>query len=326
MMLWVTHPLGYEGPLTTPADFHGKRIHVEVSRVNDALISALGGTPVHVADVGPSVARHEIDGDELGPFAPSQAWLTANVALYANALTVIANEKRYRQLSGEQRRVLRAAAARAAQRAASVMAANSDLKMIPRYCAAGHVAIASRSDLAALGKAARPVYEQLERDPQVKATIAGIRELKRRTRPEPAPKIPASCLRNDAPGLGQARDPSFLDGSYRWRITRAGALRRGGDPKDPSVGTIGGMTLRGGRWALGIPGSSTGTDHGTFKVAGNRIVFNWPQVGYTLTFTFTRRPDGTLDLTPVLPMEVGDRVVWSSSPWTRIGPPVSKVP
>jgi TRAP-type C4-dicarboxylate transport system substrate-binding protein len=328
MMLWLERPLGYQGPLTSLADFRGKRIHVEVSRLNDALVSALGGTPVHLTDVAPSVARHQVDGDESSPFPPPQAWLTANVELYADALTVIANQKRYHHLSDEQRRILRTAAARAAQGAAGVVAANSDARMIPRYCAGGHVVMASRSDLAALGQAARPVYAQLERDPQVRATIAGIRELKRHTQPDPAPKIPASCLRNAAPGLGQARDPSFLDGSYRWRITRAGALRRGGDPKDPSIGTIGGMTLRGGRWALGVPGSSTGTptDHGTFKVAGNRLAFNWPQVGYTLTFTFTRRADGTLDVTPVLPMDVGDRVVWSSAPWTRIGPPVGKTP
>ena len=81
------------------------------------------------------------------------------------------------------------------------------------------------------------------------------------------------------------------------------------------------MTLRGGSWAF-----QSSDDNGTFEIVGNRIAFKWPQVGDTLTFTFRRRADGTLDLTPVLPMDIGDRVVWSSAPWTRIGPPVRKVP
>jgi len=59
-------------------------------------------------------------------------------------------------------------------------------------------------------------------------------------------------------------------------------------------------------------------------VIGNRIAFRTPW-GYTNTFTFTRRPDGTLDLTAVLPMDTGDRLVMSSSPWTRVGPPVRSV-
>jgi hypothetical protein len=81
------------------------------------------------------------------------------------------------------------------------------------------------------------------------------------------------------------------------------------------------MTLRDGAWFGEIGGSR---DRGTFKVVGNRIAFDWPAQGYTNTFTFKRRADGTLDLTPVLPMDIGDRVVLSSSPWTRIGPPVRK--
>jgi hypothetical protein len=72
-------------------------------------------------------------------------------------------------------------------------------------------------------------------------------------------------------------------------------------------------------------GVRSGGDSGTFKVAGDRIAFDWPAVGYTNTFTFRRGADGTLYLTPVLPMDVGDRVVWSSSPWTRVGPPVRKL-
>jgi TRAP-type C4-dicarboxylate transport system substrate-binding protein len=323
MMSWLQHPMGYEGPLTTPADFRGKRIRVPVSRLNDAVISVLGATPMHLgfAQVGPSVARHELDGEEMITPGPSHTWLTANVTLFADALTVVVNERRYAKLSDQQRRVLRTAAARAAQRAATVMAANSDAKLAPRQCARGRVVVASGADRAALEQATRPVYAQLERDPQVKATIAAIRELERTTPPDRAPVIPASCSRPESVVHARERDPSFLDGTYRWRITRAGAHKVGADPDDPAVGTIPGMTLRDGGWAF--EGGSQA--RGTFTVVGNRIAFDWPAQGYTNTFTVKRRADGTLDLTPVLPMDVGDRLVWSSSPWKRIGRPVRKV-
>jgi TRAP-type C4-dicarboxylate transport system substrate-binding protein len=326
MMSWLEHPMGYEGPLTTPADFRGKRIRVPVSRLNDAVISALGATPMHLgsAQVGPSVARHELDGEEMITPGPPHTWLTANVTLFADALTVVVNERRYAKLSDQQRRVLRIAAARAAQRSAAVMAANSEAKLAPRQCARGRVVLAGGADRATLEQATRPVYAQLEHDPQVKATIGAIRELERRTPPDPAPRIPTSCSRIGSAVHARERDPSFLDGSYRWRITRAGARKVGVDPDDAAVGTIAGMTLRGGGWAL--ERSDGSRDRGTFTVVGNRIAFDWPAQGYTNSFTFKRRSDGTLELTPVLPMDAGDRLVVASSPWKRIGPPVRKVP
>ena len=288
--------------------------------------AALGATPVHAAfaQVGPLAVRHEVDGQETGFFAPPHAWITANVTLSADALTVVANERRYAKLSAAQRRILRTAAARAAQRAAVTMAADSDAKLAPGYCRAGRVVVASRANVGALKQATRPVYAQLERDPQVKATIAAIRELQSRTPADPAPKMPANCSRLASSTNADKRDPRFLDGTYRWRITRAGALGVGGSAADPAIGTTASMTLRAGGWLLEVSNGSR--DSGTFTLIGNRIAFTWPRQGYTDSFAFKRRDDGTLDLTPVLPMDVGDRVVWSSAPWTRVGPPVRKVP
>ena len=190
---------------------------------------------------------------------------------------VVVNERRYAKLSDQQRRILRTAAARAAQRAAAVMAANSDAKLAPRQCDRGRVVLASPADLAALERATRPVYAQLERDPQVKATIAAIRELERRTPPDRAPVIPASCSRPESAVHARERDPSFLDGTYRWRITRAGAPRsaltltttplghRGHDAARRRMG-LRGATARGTRarsrsWATGSP--STGRRRAT---------------------------------------------------------------
>jgi C4-dicarboxylate-binding protein DctP len=316
---WLQHPVGDAGPLRAPSDFRGKRIIVPVSRVNDALMKALGATPVHLSFTQQqrALARHEIDGQEMPAFARPNVWLTANATLSATALSVVANERRFDRLNEQQQRILRTAAAHAARRIAAVLAHNSEAKLVAGHCARGHVVLATRAELAAFQQAVDPVYAQLERDPQVKDTIAAIRELKRRAPPARTPQIPARCSRQSAATNGPARDPSFLDGTYRWRITREGARRLGADLHDPVVGKIGSATLRGGRLVLDV--SDGGHSTGTYKVYADRIAFS--MFGYTNTFWFKRSADGTLDLTAVLPMDLGDRLVMSSSPWTRVGPP-----
>src|SRR4051812_4677007 len=305
MMLWLQHPVGDAGPLKAPADFGGKRILAPVSRVSDAVLEALGATPVHLsfAQVGDAQGRHEIDGQEMPSFARPNVWLTPNVTFSADALTVIANEKRFARLSDEQQGILRSAAQRAARRAAGVIAQNSDAKLARAHCARGRVVLAGPADLAALERAPRRVYAQLERDPQVRSTIAAIRALGRRTPPDSAPDIPASCSRPPKVTRARERDPRFLDGTYRWRITRAGARKVGADPDDPVLEKIASMTLRNGGWALEV--GDGGRDRGTFKVIGNRIAFDSSAVGDTDTFTFERRADGTPGPTPGPPVAAG---------------------
>jgi TRAP-type C4-dicarboxylate transport system substrate-binding protein len=322
----LQHPLGYERPLARLADFRGMRLHVPLSRVNDAVVTALGAVPVHVGltRVGPLVIRHALDGEEMPFYAPSHTWITANLDLYADASTVVANAASYGRLSADQRRLLQQAAAGAAATMRGYWAHDNDARLAVKYCNSGHVVTAGDADRAELERAVAPVYAQLEQDPAIKATIAAIRDIGRRTAPDPAPVIPAGCSRaaTTTPIRGRERDPSFLDGTYRWRITRAGALKRGADPSDPVIEMVATMTLRGGGWAFEL-GSHDG---GTFKVVGNRISFTDARRGTTDTFTFRRRANGTLDLEPVLPMETGERTVMSSAPWVRVGPPVRKVP
>jgi hypothetical protein len=49
-------------------------------------------------------------------------------------------------------------------------------------------------------------------------------------------------------------------------------------------------------------------------------------VNSVLAFTYSADPDGTLHLMPLPSVERGDRFVWSSQPWRRIGPPVREIP
>ena len=80
----------------------------------------------------------------------------------------------------------------------------------------------------------------------------------------------------------------------------------------PAIGT---WMLRGGVW------SSSGGDRGTYTIRGNRVVFDRKTVGSILRFSFARDRDGTLHLTPLGEMDPGDRFVWTTEPWRRIGPP-----
>ena len=128
-------------------------------------------------------------------------------------------------------------------------------------------------------------------------------------------------------GGGKPRPPSELNGTYRWLLTRdaAYAFGRGADNEEtlaelPSVVTF---TLRDGRWQLG-PGPEA--DVGTYTATAHRISFVWPAVNSVLTFAYSTDPDGTLHLTPLPSVERGDRFVWSSQPWQRIGPPVREIP
>jgi hypothetical protein len=61
-----------------------------------------------------------------------------------------------------------------------------------------------------------------------------------------------------------------------------------------------------------------GEDTGTYTVSGNRIVFDWPRVGYALTFTFSMDHEGNLKVRPVEPMDAGDKFVWATHQWTKI--------
>jgi TRAP-type C4-dicarboxylate transport system substrate-binding protein len=319
----LRHPIGVEHPLRSPAEFAGARVRVIPSRATDALMRALGATPVHVSggDIDGAMARGEIDGTEhsLGGSWPGGHYLTANISFFARATTLFAGPRAYQRLDDNQRSALR----KAAEQTVALVVAHppNESALVRRYCDGGRVATASDGDLAALRRAAQPVYTALERDARTRALIAAIRALKATT---PAQHIAApDCALTSPTATARHLASSTLNGTYRWQLTKAGAIAVG-DQDDPELdeadGSVNTMTLSDGKWLL--QGGSTGT----YEIVGNRIVFDWPQVASTLTFTLKRHANGDLDINPVLPMDPGDRWVWASAPWRRVGPPVRDIP
>jgi TRAP-type C4-dicarboxylate transport system substrate-binding protein len=331
----LRYPFGVRHALASPEDFAGARVRVFPSRTTEALMRALGATPVQVSgdDVAGAVARREIDGVEasLGTNSASEGenFLTTNLAIFPKVLTLFAGSDAYERLDADQAAVIR----KAAEETAAYAAAHplSERALVRQFCGSGRpvtAVAASRDDLAELTQAAQPVYTELERDPNTKALIAAIRELKTTTPADPVAAPPPGC-RHEAPATrGRVLDPSTLDGTYHWRVTSAGA-RAARDSADgvgydirEDVGLVGKMTLRDGKWRLGDEDPEEYS--GTFEIIGDRLVFDW--AGTTLTFTFERHADGGLDLEPVPPIDPGDAVVWAGGPWRRVGPPVRDIP
>ena len=320
----LRHPASQRGALVSVGDYDGALFRDLPSAATDALISALGATPVHVPNerFGSEVSEGNVDSTETPIATARGGWtLTANVVFFGKANTVFANTKALAALTREQRDVLRRAAEETVRR--GLEDAPSERAAAKKFCAAGRIVNASPAQLEGLRKAAQPVYEQLRRDYPTRALIAQIREM-RSSPAEPDSSPPPPCGRSTA-ARGEARQirsPDAFDGTYRWELTKAGALRTGVGVKNPDIGSIVTMTLRDGRWLLG----SDEHYSGTFEVKGNRLVFDWPSEASVLTFTFKRDKGDALDVRPVLPMERGDQFVWSASPWRRVGPPVRDVP
>lgn len=315
----LRHPMGLRHPFMSLANFAGAGVRVIPSRASDALMRALGARPVHVSNdaMDSATARGLVDAQEQS--FNGGRYATANVSFFPKALTLFASQDGYQRLSDSQRRALHEAAR---QTVAHVVAHPPvETALARRYCdGGGRVVNASRDDVAALMRAAQPVYTALKREAQTRTLIAAIRRLKATTPSEAAPR---ECARQPSGATGRRASVSTLNGTYRWRLTKAGAIAVG-DANDPELdeadGSINTMTLRDGKWLL--QGGSTGT----YKLVGHRIVFDWPEVGATLAFTFKRLAHGDLDVQPVLPMDPGDRFVWAGAPWKRIGPPIRDIP
>ena len=178
----LRYPLGYKAPMTSLEDFDGADIRLVPSEATEALVRALGGRPVYglAGDaLDAAIASGDVDGTEVSlglalSLAPEGSVVTGNVVLFPRVNTLFAGQDLMGSLSDEQEAILAAAAEEA-----HVFATSSTTEDFPAFCeAGGEVVIASETEVAALQRAATPVYRMLEADPQTKAFIDEIQELK----------------------------------------------------------------------------------------------------------------------------------------------------
>ena len=310
----LLHPEGPR-PLRAPSDYEGLQFLVARSRATDDLLAAFGARAVYTVD---SVTAGPPGG--VQPLRESSEVETANVVLAARVGTLFANRRGLERLSNRQRAALREAGREMVEQAIAQTPSEEAAARV--HCRTGPIAMARPADLAALERAAEPVVGKLERDPETNDLIAKIRSLEASTPHDPPLVVPPACgVSTHVRGRRNNRlSPSILNGTYRYVLTKAAAVRFGPPADDPgnTFPTVVTWTLRDGDWI-----SAVGTEKavGTYTVTRDRIALAWPRVGYTNTFTYRRDRDGTLNLKPVLPMDRGDQFVWSAEPWRRIGPP-----
>lgn len=326
---FLRHPVGMGRPFVKPSDFVGARIRIQPSRVTAAIIKALGARPVEISNdsIGLAIDRKQVDAQEVALLnSPGGSVLTENVVFFGKTLTLFANNNAYHRLNDDQRRVIQEAADDMLHYALAHHP--PDVYLAKGYCYdRRRIVFARRGDVRTLVRKEQPVYQWLESDPQTKRFIDQIEALKRTTVPDPtatSAKVPTACRKapRSAQTPGAPQPASLVNGTYRSVITRADAEKYWhtspppGNDTFPIVVTV---TVRNGKWRFAGPDH----DHGTYTIRGDRIRFVWPRVATVLIFQFTRDPDATLHLKPVLPMDSGDQFIWSSQPWRRIGPPTT---
>lgn len=195
----LRRPLGIGGPLVAAADYAGKTIGVQQSRVAEETMRAFGAKPVwfpvkgHVGAFGGIEQQiASIDGNRYDRVG---AYLTANVALWPRPTVVFAASQAYDRLTGQQRGVLRRAAHDVLP-GAMAQVREAERQAIGNLCRRGLAFVtAGPRELADLRETVQPVYDSLAQDPRTAAALTAIATAVRSVTTEPAP----SCA-----GIGDA--------------------------------------------------------------------------------------------------------------------------
>jgi TRAP-type C4-dicarboxylate transport system substrate-binding protein len=316
-------PIAVKQPMLGLGDWRGIIFGTVKSQGQAQAIRSLGATPMEVFRRSRNEALKDgtLQGFEMNlllyarnALANRAPYVTANVNLWPQMDVLLANPGRLGTLTEQERGWLRQSAQDAAARSTSL--ANRDAQSVRSTCQAGaRFATASLADLASLGTAFAPAYASLEQDPQTKTLIEQIRALKQSVPAEAPLAIPADCTGKAPaqPAEHSGTAPADLNGTYRYLLTKEDARKAGDTELDelPSVTTV---KLHDGQVEGGCFGQGS-----TYAVNDDRITFDSPEYGYSLTFTFSADDKGNLHLTPVPPMDKGDAFQCSYKVWTKIG-------
>jgi TRAP-type C4-dicarboxylate transport system substrate-binding protein len=316
-------PIAVKQPMLGLGDWRGIIFGTVKSQGQAQAIRSLGATPMEVFRRSRNEALKDgtLQGFEMNlllyarnALANRAPYVTANVNLWPQMDVLLANPGRLGALTEQERGWLRQSAQDAAARSTSL--ADRDAESVRSTCQAGaRFAAASLADLASLGTAFAPAYASLERDPQTKTFIEQIRALKQSVPAEAPLAIPADCTGKAPaqPAEHSGTAPADLNGTYRYLLTKEDARKAGDTELDelPSVTTV---KLHDGQVEGGCFGQRS-----TYAVNDDRITFDSPEYGYSLTFTFSADDKGNLHLTPVPPMDKGDAFQCSYKVWTKIG-------
>lgn len=174
----LRRPFGITRMLVGPDDYRGRKIAIRLGDVAEGTFRALGATPKPFIPVDFT----GFDGAETDPLTITQnGWdqgvrgLTANVAFWPKAQTIVMNRKAFAALTAEQRRILAEAGREALAPELARIARDQRLGITILCGDAGfRFATATPADVAALRRAVQPVYDRIARNPLTRRWIAQI--------------------------------------------------------------------------------------------------------------------------------------------------------
>jgi TRAP-type C4-dicarboxylate transport system substrate-binding protein len=173
--------VGVDRPLLTPEDFSGQVIAGDASPMFESTMTALGATTV------PGVQGQSLEGLDglLAQFSAvsgngyhtTAAAVTANLNLWPRPLVVLINEATYESLTPEQQAAFADAAPPAIEPA--LEASRQEDTSASDLCDAPiDVVEATADELASMGEALKPIYDDLAADPRTADDLAEITAIK----------------------------------------------------------------------------------------------------------------------------------------------------
>jgi TRAP-type C4-dicarboxylate transport system substrate-binding protein len=240
-------------PLTSPAQFSGASIRINVSTTTTEMLTVLGATPVTDVPTGPqeiqalrdgSLTAVEYDPEHAGGgFVQAAPYVVVNAPLFAKTSAFAINSAELNRLPARDIAWLRQAAQQAAATQAST---NSDRTAWASLCAEGLKPLAlTQQQLAALQNTEAPTYADLASDSQTALAIDRIGGL---ATTEPRMDPWATC-----DGVGIAASPTkVLDGSYGVTVTQADVKSSGDCTDCGNAGTYR-LVISDGRYVLYHP-------------------------------------------------------------------------
>ena len=295
-------PVSVEKALVTPADWQGVTFGTYLSEAEFEAVRALEASPKAVFG---SARDQALRAGSIGGFESSlllyrlnnlyelAPYVTTNVTLWPQMLTLFANPDVDALLTTAQRDWLRQAAEEAETRSAEL--ADADAGSLEEVCTLGARPVqATDADLAALREAFAPVYTELARDAETKQVLDQIEELKASTPAQPALSVSSDCAELD-PSDGEAASgtiPTYLNGVYRYTLTKQDAIAagQGDDPEYPMTQTF---WLDNGSW------TGSGDASGRYWVKGDVLFIEWDEFDSPADpYRFTRDDDGNLSSSP----------------------------
>lgn len=323
---YLRRPVGLTQTLAAPDDYRGARVYTREGTVAAATLEALGAQPAH----GPLETWFEkVDGAEVGldglraepEVARQDARIASNVVLWAQPSAIVMNKDAFEDLSDDQQRALREAAAEAFDERSRVVSKlqAEDLQVV---CGMGPKLVeATPSQREALEAAVEPVYRMIERSPGNAEAVAKIRELKGDAEPDTVDCAGTS----EAAADGQTAEAE-LEGTFQTTLTEdelanSPLLYEPGEVNDENWGELT-LELSGGRARYTVENNRAGWEaSGTYTTDGDVIKMEMDEIGETWGFRWSLYR-GTLKLerddSLGVPPELHAPTPLLVNPWERV--------